>query len=95
MAADYKLIPTTAEVYMAIFSQHAADLVPFGTISQPDGNPHGDPEQSRMYTEWGFKNADYPTIALDNTWRHDREHTGVRNDDKRMHYICVARSSRD
>lgn len=45
-----------------------------------------------MYTEWGFKNADYPTIALDNTWRHDREHPGVRNDDKRMHYICVARS---
>ena len=37
------------------------------------------------------KNADYPTIAFDNTWRHDREHPGVHNDDKRMHYICVAR----
>ena len=92
MAADHKLIPTTAAVYTAILSQHAADLVPFVTISQPDGNPYGDPEQARMYTEWGFKNADYPTIALDNTWRHDRENHGVHNDDKRTYYICVALS---
>lgn len=92
MAADYKLIPTTAEVYMAIFSQHAADLVPFGTISQPDGNPHGDPEQARMYTEWGFKNTDFPIIALDETWRHDREHPGVRNDSERKYFVCVARN---
>ncbi len=92
MAADHKLVPTTSEVYMAIFRQHAADLVPFGTISQPEGNPHGDPEQARMYTEWGFKNADYPTLAHDDTWRHDPERPGVRNESKTSYFLCVARS---
>ncbi len=91
MSGDIKLIATTADVYMAIFRQHAVDLVPFGTISQPDGNPHGDPEQARMYTEWGFKSADFPIIAHDETWRHDPQQPGVRNDSKRCYYLCVAR----
>ena len=91
MAADHKLIPTTADVYMAVMRQHALDMVPFGTISQPTGNPHGDTEQARMYTEWGFKNADYPTIVHDETWRIDSENPGVRSDNKSAYYICLAR----
>lgn len=87
---DFLLIPTTADVYMAILRQHGTELVPFGTISQSEGSPHGDPEQARMYTEWGFRNADYPTIAHDETWRHDSEHPGVRNDSKVAYYLCVA-----
>ena len=77
---------------MAIYRQHAAELVPFGTISQPDGNPHGDPERARMYTEWGLENTDFPIIAHDETWRHDRERPGVRNDSERKYFLCVARS---
>lgn len=91
MTADHQLIPTTADVYMAIFRQHGADLVPFGTISQPCGDPHGDPEQARMYTAWGFKDEDYPVIAHEETWRHDYENPGVRNDSKRAYFLCVAR----
>ena len=78
---------------MSIFRQHAAELVAFGSISQPCGNPHGDSTQARMYTDWGFKGSDYPIIALDNTWRHDSDSPGARNDDKRMYYLCVARRS--
>lgn len=92
MASEYKLIATTVDVYMAIYSQHAADLIPFRTISQPCGSQHGDPEQGRMYTEWGFRGADYPSMVLDCTWRHDPEQPGVRNNEKRDYFICVARS---
>ena len=91
MPADYKLIPTTADVYMAITRQHGLELVPFLTISQPEGSPHGDPEQARMYTAWGFKSADYPTIAHDETWRHDQERPGVRTDRRVAYFLCAAR----
>jgi len=91
MAAEFTMISTTAEVYMAVLREHASELVPFGTISQCDGNPHGDPEMGRMYTEWGFKTADYPTLVHDETWRIDRDRPGVRLDDKRAYFICVAR----
>ena len=91
MAADYKLIPTTAEVYMAMMVTHGLELVPFETISQPEGNPHGDPEQARMFTAWGFKTADYPTIVHDEHWRRNPDQPGVRHDAKSTYFICVAR----
>jgi hypothetical protein len=92
MSAAYKLIPTTSTVYGAIYCEHAADLTVFATISHADGNPNGDRGQGRMYTEWGFKTSDFPTIAYDETWRIDVDNPGVRHDCERKYYLCVARS---
>lgn len=92
MAADYKLIPTTRDVYQTIYGTHFSQFSVFATISQPDGNPHGDPDRARMYTEWGFRDADYPTIAVDETWQVCREAPGQRVERDVQYFICVARS---
>lgn len=92
MAGEIKLIQTTPEIYFAILRAHSGELVPFGTISQPDGDMYGDHEVARMYTEWGFKTADYPVIAHDESWPIDRDRPGVRVGAETKYYLCVARS---
>ena len=93
MSADYKLFPTTRDVYETIYGVHFSQFCVFATISQPDGNPHGDPDRARMYTEWGFKDADYPTIAIDETWQVNRYHPHQRIERNVQYFICVARRS--
>lgn len=80
MAAEYKLIPTTPEVYTAIYGAHWRHLKPFFTVSEPTGGAGG---KARMYTEWGFEGADYPTISIDEVWYSDVEQPSQRNEEER------------
>lgn len=91
MSGDYKLIPTTREVYGTIYAEHCSQFQVFATISQPNGNPHGDPERAHMYTEWGFKGCDFPTIAVEKTWQVNREDPSQRVEYDIQYFICVAR----
>jgi hypothetical protein len=58
---DHKWIETDKHVYGAIYREHCKDLQPFGTISDLSG-AYGRP---LMMTEWGFKNADFPIMKIE------------------------------
>lgn len=57
---ETRWIPTTPEVYRAIYTEHHEALAPFGTHTCMDGCYfHGEPH---VMTEWGFRDAAYPLI---------------------------------
>lgn len=67
-ALAYRKVATSAEVYAVIRARHQAEMVVFGTISEPDGNPWGDSDDCRMMTEWGIKGCDMPLIGINQRW---------------------------
>lgn len=56
----YYALPTTAEVYDALFSEHQRDMDVFSTFTNADQGP--------IETVWGIRGADYPLIALRTTY---------------------------
>lgn len=68
--SEYKLIETTPEIYVAIYSRHQQDLVPFSSFTDCDSG--------WLLTEWGFKHADWPLIRWERRWNpRDPEETAV------------------
>jgi len=63
MACEYKWIPTTLEVYLAIYNQHKDSFSVFETLTDMEGR-FGVP---RIVTAWGFKTADAPLIRSEAT----------------------------
>ena len=55
-------IKTTWEVYGAIYKHHTGDLVVFSSFTNPYGDFEGGGGRPEIYTEWGFRNSDYPLI---------------------------------
>lgn len=86
---------TTREVYSTIYTTHARSLVPFVTISHPNGDPFGNLDQARMYTEWGFRDADYPIMASNETWEIDRALPNQRNEWDCTYWLCVPEKEED
>lgn len=56
-------VPTTSAVFESLKSNDPP-LVPFGSFSDPCGY-FGKP---KMYTAWGFEDADYPIIETESSW---------------------------
>jgi len=61
MSAIVAWVQTTSEVYFAIRRQHSEDLRVHGTITRIDEWE----SETRLMTEWGLKDADYPLIKID------------------------------
>ena len=56
-------VPTSRDVFETLKSSEPP-LIPFGSFSDPDGY-YGRP---KMYTAWGFEDADYPIIETESQW---------------------------
>ena len=56
---EYKMIPTTPEVYRAIYAAHKDDLSCFESYTEMDN--HGDKLKAQI-TGWGFTGAEHPII---------------------------------
>jgi hypothetical protein len=63
---ETRKVATSAEVYAVLKAAHHKELVPFGSFSAPEGK-HGT-YACEMYTEWGFRAASAPLMAVRETW---------------------------
>ena len=86
-------IETSAEVYAVIKARHYDDLVVFGSYSAPEGSEFSN--QCEMYTEWGFKHADLPLMALRTTWDKDPEISYKRINQVTKYWLFVIEQSND
>ena len=84
----YRKVYTSAEVYAVIRARHSHEMSVFGTISQPDGDPFGDPDDCCMVTEWGIKGHDTPLIGIETRWI--KSHDGKHSDGKSTYWLCSA-----
>jgi hypothetical protein len=89
MTWEWGRVTTSAEVWAVIRARHADELVPFSSLSEPDGNPFGRPDEGRMMTEYGFKDADYPLLGVDTRWDIDPETRYKRLNEKTEYWLCV------
>lgn len=78
---DYRLMPTSAEVYAVLRARHKDDLELFSSLTSMD-----DQEGNLMSTSWGFEGASVPLIACRYTWKsRDNE----RFDEESDYWLCV------
>jgi hypothetical protein len=89
--SEHRRIPTTPEVWAVVHASHP-DLSVFGTISHPDGDPMGNPDQCRMLTEYGFSREDYPLIGTEVRWNRAE---GRKESETRTYWLCVAKEQID
>lgn len=88
MGIEYAKVPTSLDVYRAIYEQHKADLVPWSSFSDPDGQYFG----PRMDTVWALRGADAPLIGIVTTWeRYDEQSNRVGE----QHAACLYRVTKD
>jgi hypothetical protein len=86
---NYKKVPTSAEVWAVIRARHPAELQVFGTISEPAGNPHGDPTVGLMVTSYGFPGGDFPVIEARTTWDIvEGQPSYKRTNEKHEYWLC-------
>lgn len=71
---EYRKVPTSAEVYAVIHATHRGDLKVYGTVSEPDGNPWGDPDDCRMVTDWMLTGGEGPFIGAESRWTKGENH---------------------
>jgi hypothetical protein len=76
---NYRLIPTTPEVWRTIMATH--DLWPFGAYTDSDGGV--------VQTSYAFPGADYPLVEAHTTWDADTEQPFRRANEKHRYYLCV------
>ena len=84
---DYRQIPTTVEVYLAIKKAHP-NLVVYGSYSAPDGDHFGNPSQGVMETSFGFRNGDYPILYVKTTWDIDRSQPHHIPSETHEYWLC-------
>jgi len=72
--SDHNWTITSEDVYMTIYREHCKELGVHESFTCPDGNSELS-YYPRIYTSWGFKNADYPLIRCIQTKesRHQKE----------------------
>ena len=84
MAAEWKRIPTSESVWLAIRTQHQEVLKPFATIS----------EECHMMTEFGFDGCDFPIMGADTSWRYEGGEP-IRIDEASRYWLCVGIEEQD
>lgn len=95
--AEYKRIPTSAEVWAVIMAKHRADLHVFSSFSNPDGTfCGGSGQQGRMDTAYGFKGSDYPLMEASTTWDIIRTQGGEkRENEQHQYWLCLPQKDDD
>ena len=86
---NYRNIPTTPAVWIAIRNAHREEMVVFASFSAPRGNYYGNPEQAIMETAWGFPSAMCPTLVAETTWDVDHEAPSNRPNEKTQYWLCA------
>lgn len=85
---EYKRVPTSESVWLAVKSQHA-NLKVFSSYSAPQGDYFGNPDVCRMLTEYGFENCDYPTIGAETTWDRNSHEPIKRENEQHKYWLCI------
>lgn len=86
--SDYRKVPTTAEVWVAIRSQHPEMRV-FGSYSAPCGDEFGDQTEGKIFTSYGFEQGDFPVIETQVTWDIDPESPNKPNNERHEYWLCL------
>lgn len=93
--SDYRKMPTSREVWAVIRARHN-DMVVFGSFSDPNGDQFGGGgTQGKMFSSFGFKNADYPLIEAETTWDIDPENPHRRQNEKHQYWLCLPKKEED
>lgn len=58
---NIRWMPTDKHVFATFYREHRWQLIPMGTISDPEGT-HGEP---LMMTEWGFEGSNVPVMKTE------------------------------
>ncbi len=66
-------IETTIECYESVYNAHAEQLIPYGVCTDLEGR-FGNP---KIYTEWGFKEGNYPIIRCIRNLKPDAPRPGM------------------
>jgi len=90
---NYKRKPTTYAVWKAIKEAHSEDLIVFSTYSAPDGDMYGDPDQCVMFTEYGFREAEYPFMGAETTWDRPDRFSAERENETHEYWLCLPKAS--
>jgi hypothetical protein len=86
---EYRTTETSPEVWAVIRARHP-ELRVFGTYSAPDGDHlGGNPDQSMMFTSYGFDGADYPIMEARTTWERDSEKPHKRINEQHRYWLCI------
>ena len=68
ISAEYRRLPTSEAVWVAIQARHGSELRVFSSYSFPEGNRFGDPAKAVMETEYAFPGARWPLLGASTTW---------------------------
>lgn len=85
---DYKKIPTSAEVWLAIKERHP-ELVVFDSYHKEYGYAHGNPDKCMMQTAHGFIDSDYPIIYAEKTWDKPKKVFDKKLNENCKYWLCV------
>ena len=86
---DRRKIETSAEVWAVIKARHHKDLIVFGTVSCPDGDPNGNSCEGYMYTEYGFRDSGCPLMAAESRWDINHDDPYARNNERHQYWLCA------
>jgi len=86
--ANYRRVPTSAEVWAVIRARHP-ELRVHSSYSAPDGDRFGDPSKGKMLTSYGFEHSDYPIIEAQATWDITAEKTYSRVNERHEYWLCI------
>jgi len=86
---DYKKIPTSPEVWAVIKAAHK-ELCVFSSYSAPDGDLYGNPDKSRMMTEYGFRGCNCPIMGAETTWDKNPDKPHERINEHSNYWLCAS-----
>ncbi len=91
---DFRLIPTTRNVWIAIWAKHKNELVLFSSFSNPNGTFHGGAgKRGEMWSTYGISGCDYPLIEIRTTWEIHQDRPHERMYEQEEYYLCLALKS--
>lgn len=84
---NYRTVTTSAEVFAVIMARHHHELKVFSSYSAPDGDQFGNSEKGKMFTSYGFEDADYPILEAETTW--GISWSGKRENETHRYWLCI------